>query len=531
MSFEDRNDLILHPGGVVGGPSGAQSKTEFPNANAFDGGIVLRMLGTFWSRFFDDTVTLRGLYDGTGLAHYQAYLNFLEAIAALSKFQIPVFHTKNWYVLSMLESEQGVTSTRNFEYGTPGLTYENVLVPQYGDRGVDDDNSFPVPEDLVASSAIYNRILDPSLVFMSDRDYVIDVKRNLIRFTDNPFENELIATRDVLDEDGNVIDREAVLWLYLSEWDHELVYNQFGYVLGIWMQSSTFYKDFISALWDSMIAGSSRASLDAALVALTGVELARDVETVLFIRDDGGNLNIITDKNLYVYKLGSTPLVVEGENVVPGQPLIDAVLLVEPTPDEAFRQFTALALGKSFLSGKFTAPLVFENKLVNVRHLGADTEGRVIVEFDVGGLPQDLDRFWRDTHLKGVERGKTLAELLDTRVNTVGQPKPEDLPPFINPFKFVMDNLLANNAYVLLLKEEDFTDGAPGLGGLVHLKRFLPPHTTFIIFIEIDMGIEYYDLGGTTEEVGFLDALSITESFSGVFDKGARINVVKETCI
>ena len=524
--MSSRDELIQDPGYPVQQPDVDQSLTDLGRFPITNGHYMLRTLGTFWTYFFGDQDVVETSLNARGLSHYQSYLNFLEAVAALSKYEVPVFHTDNWRVVELLESD--LTRASRLLYGTSGIKYENNLARTYGGQSVEQDYVFPAPENMVGARQAYNRIIDPSLTMVEDQDFIID-DGNLC-FLDNPFDNPLVPVIDVLDSVGNVVDRKAVLWFHLAEFDLQYVYRHFGYVLGIWMESSEFYKEFISALWDSMVDGSSEKATEAALSALTGVPLAEGNETVLTVTDDGEEIQVITERNVYSFVGTARILVNEGDSLIPGQPMVDTLQIIEPQPDTEWRQFIAAALGKNAICGGYEGPIVFENRPVLLDFVGADAEGRTVVQFKVGALPADFTKFWNTVHLEGIKRGKTLAEQLDTRVNKRGQPKRKDLPTHINPFMFLVDNFLRNNTYIIKIRVDGMAKGVPGTAGLGFLRDHLPPQTSYLIFVEMPNNDEYYGLDSVSDQVEFGQGLSMTESHDQVYDKGPRIRAV-EACV
>lgn len=528
MSDDARTDALRNPAATVGQPVDMPSRLQFGNLNIFNGKMMLHMLGTWWRRWFGDAQQLRALYDGTGLSEYETYLQFLDAVACLSRFDVPIFHTRNWYYLTLLQSEMRTTSA--LLYGTEGLVYENKDVPAYGFSGQIDGYAFTAPTDLAEIPSMMNRVIDPSLVLLNERDYTL--RDGSIFFNDNPFENPLIPARNILDSNGEVVDRQLAMWLHLSEWDLDYVYRHFGYVLSIWMQSSEYYKAFINALWDNMVLGSTRAAFVNAWEAMTGVQFAEGDEVVTFIETFSDRKQVATDKNVYTYSLNSEVIVQEGDELRAGQPIVDTVLIVEPNEFAEWPQVIGTSLGNDFLTGRYRAPITFQNRDVPIEYLGVFPDGKVRIEFSVSGNPADVADFWANVHRNEHATGVSLAELLDTRGNKTTVVPEWALPETINPFTFAMDNLLSNNIYAVIVKPEGFLSGGVGISATTYLHRHLPPQTAFMVFICMDVVNETIDLGA---QVG--DTLNITshgvyneDTYDNVFDHGPVIRTVPENC-
>jgi len=528
MSDETRTDALRNPSTTVGDNEGIPSRTQFGNTSIFDGKMMLHMLGTWWRRWFGDAAQLSALYDGTGLAEYETYLTFLDAIACLSRFDVPIFHTRNWGYLTLLESEMQTTS--QILYGTEGLVYTNRDVPSYGFSGTIDGYKFTAPDDLAAIPSMMNRIIDPSLVLLNERDYTLT--NGSITFNDNPFENTLIPKREILDAAGEVVDHQIAMWMHLSEWDLEYVYRHFGYVLNIWMESSEYYKGFINALWDNMVLGSSRKAFECAWEAMTGVRFAVGNEVVTFIETFSDRKHVITDKDIYTYSVNSEVLVQEGDELYPGQSIVDTVQIAEPSHLTDWNVVVGVSLGADFLNGSNRSPIVFQNRDVPLEYLGVYPDGKVRLEFSVSGDPRDVTDFWHNVHINENVSGTSLAEMLDTRGNKTEIVPEWALAQTINPFQFAMDNILENNIYAVLVKQDGFINGSIGVSATAHLQRHLPPQTTFMVFICMDVVDELIELDTQASDSLSITALGVynEDLYDNVVDHGPRIKTVPENC-
>jgi len=503
-------------------------------ANSFDNSeYFLRTLGTWWATFFGDRVTVKEMLASAGSRYYQTYISFLETVALTSKFTAPVFHHENWYAFTVLESQRFSGSQLNYLYGTSALTYTKSLKPAYGDKENTTYFSYNLPNEIASVHSIYNRLLDPSLVLASDEDFAVDPIRHAIHFAEDPFENSLVPQREVVDDYGNVVDHEILLWFNMSEWDHQYIYEHFGYAVKLWMKSSTFYKEFVSALWDHLTIGPTKAALKLALMGMTGIKVALANEEILRVINDGAWTHIETATQLYTFKNNVTVLVEAGDNVLVGDPLVDAVLVIEPSQMTDWSGFNGVALNGAMLRmGDVRSPLTFENEDVPVEYVGVDTYGKAIVQFRVSGFDSDVSNFWAQAHREDLALDQTLAQVLDTRKNPVGEPLPQDIPEFINPFEFVMANLFSNNLFVIVMKPEQFAAGAPGLQGLEYLYKYLVPQSTYLIFVEMSQGTDYYSVGDSEDSVSFQKAVppiyEVLESL--VLDHGPTIKPIKENC-
>lgn len=480
---------------------------SLPTYPVFDkyGDALLQQLGSFWYYYFGDRDKLSTLLRGVGHRHGQRYLDFLNTVASLSRFDVEVFRTEDWYLLTLRKSDKDrITNI----YDQAGLVYNGGTVY---DSPQTSEILFPLPTDVDffgdladIEFNIYNRVLYPSKVWTRGLDFDIDTARGVIRFREDPFESNYVAQRDIYDESGVIVDRELGLWIYRGSFDLNEVYRRFGFAVGIQAKSSEFYKDLVNAVWDSYVMGSNMAAFTQAISAMIGVPLVLEpIETVEVVRDEGYRKLVITDKHVYEFVPGANITVTVGDILHAGDALTDAVEVAElggHDPDYTF--VPAVAFDEGFLSGGYFAALTFENTDVDIEYLGTDADGRAIVTFRVQGFPADVDQFFVDLHARGTQPGaKTLAELLDTRENPATQPLPDDLPATINPLQFVIENILRNNLTLIKIRTSAMRADAPGLGMFKYLRNIVPPHTTYLVFIEINPEPDTIELPDSTDEV------------------------------
>jgi len=505
--------------------------TPLPDNSFLNGNITLNSLGSFWSRWFDDSGKLISLYDAEGIMHYQAYMDLLEAIDALSVHQVPVFKTTQWQYITLKESElNGIAAVPN-KYDSSGLTFESNLAITYDGTTLDQAYAFNLDSTLETMPMLYNRVLNPSLVLAAGVDYTYDVvSSNLILYS-NPFENSLIPMRKIVDDNGDVVDREIRMWAFNATWDHEYVWKHFGYVVDMQLSSSEYYKMFIGAIWDSLVFGSSIEALQAALTAMSGVPFALEEETVLAIYATDVKNIVETTNNLYECAVASTVLVTVGQQLDKGDNIFDAVTVLEPEDPSVYGTVLRMSLDAGTLGG-YGGPVILDNSNVDIEYIGVDpNNGKAIAQFEVRGDVTVVNEFWASVHRKGLESGQTFAEAIDIRNTAVTQPKASDLPELVNPMTFVIDEFMRNNLYIITVKPEYFATGAPGLGVFKWIKKYLPPQTSYMIFVEIQQGIEYYNITAN-DTVATASGVHVEDLVTGIWsvDKGPAIRTVPENC-
>ena len=487
--------------------------TTYPVYDQFGQGL-LSTLGSFWRYYFGDRVLLGDHFRSLGHEQGQLYLDYLYAVAATSRFDTQVFRREDWYLLILKDSDRD--TIRNV-YGQEALVYGGG--ERYG-AAQTAEAMFPIPTDepffgslAEAKHTVYNRVLYPSMTWAAAIDYEIDRERGLIRFREDPFESDYVAKRSVYDSAGEIVDTEASLWIYGGRFDIELMWERWGFVVAEQLQSSENYKQFVNALWDGYVFGPSSAAFSALASAVLGIPIVLELnEVVEDIVADTNRLLITTDKHTYTFSPNANAIVAIGDAVRGGEQLSDALRVIDLSNGERdYADVPALTFSDSFLSGGYFSTLTFENTQVDVEYLGVDEDNKAVVIFQISGFPADVDSFWEKAQTLGKEDGKqTLAELLDTRANPVGQPLPQFLPATINPLEFVIENILKNNLTIVKVRANSISSDAPGLNLFKYLRNVIMPHTTVIVFVEISADTDTIDLSqtGDSEEAGVEESIT-----------------------
>lgn len=475
---------------------------EYPVYDKF-GDALIRTIGSFWYYYFDDRDALKTIYRAEGHRQGQIYLDYLTLVASISRFNIPVFTTQDWYLLTLKQSDRDqVTNV----YGQDDLVYGDGTA--YG-AAQTQKILFPLPDDEFFGElaqlqyTVYNRVVYPSKTWTAGLDVEIDRTRGVIEFRDDPFASEYVARRDVIDENGDKVDEEIGLWLYRGEFDLDLVWKHWGFAVGLRLQSSEFYKDIVNALWDMYVEGSNIGGFDKIFSASLGIPLVEEpTEEVQRIVVESDRQLVITDKHVYDFSPNANIIVAVGDTLTVGQTMVDDLKIIDLSGNDVdTNTVPALAFNSAFLSGGYFAELTFENRTVSLEYLGTDEDNKAVVTFDIGGFPGDVDLFFEKAQTLGKQSGsQTLAELLDLREHPVGQPLPSDLPATINPMEFVLDALMKNHLILVKVRTAAILDDAPGLSIIRTLRDVIPPQTTFIVYVEVTPDVDTIDLGQAGDE-------------------------------
>lgn len=563
----------------------------YPGTDLDRSNVLLSLLGSFWSRTFTAKDQVASYVAGTAHAANQTYRNLLEVVAALSRYDVPLFHEETIVPVVLRKSAVNsvLTSGTLFDDGTQRFDGTGAFdrVP----AGVS-FFSFPAPKQLVSVGQFFNRITFPTAALLNNVDFTIDQQRQALVFKTNPFDNPAFLRRATVV--NGVPDEEITLWGFCGKYDYDFVFNQFAYAVGIKLRTSQGYKDLINAIITGLVEGGiSAAVLDLAFAAICGVPVSTEpVETVEVIEYDAQGLFIATDKTIYRFNATATPSVAPEQVITAGTQLVrgidikeffvgnaaaplfagdNALMVSRPyrdvLVDNSFeqpdagdnagialhpvtttcqnirRELTALALDDGYLSACFYGDLVFENKQVPLDVVTDHPSGYTYLRFKVGGFPADVDKFFDEIHARGAEkaianlphRGKyTLAQLLDKRANPTDEPTAAHLPDTLNPLQFLVENVLRNNVFVVRILVPALGPNNIGLYNIRHLQSLLPPQTGMIVVFE---------LAAPTDTINATNSITeVTTRFTGmhpqhdtvpeslVRDGGCTARLVSGTC-
>ena len=535
----------------------------YPGTDFDKSRTLLGLLGSFWARTFTGRDQVESYVRGTAHMANQTYRNLLEVVAALSRYDVPLFHEETIVPVVIKRSDLNSAQTTNtlFDDGTQlfnGATAFNTAPSNVSFF------SFPLPENLAAVGQFFNRITFPTAALLSDVDFAIDRKRSAIIFKENPFNNPAFLRRAI--STGGAADEELTLWGFCGQFDYDLIFNQFAYAVGIKLQTSQGYKDLVNAIITALVDGGiSAASLDLALAAICGVPVSLEpTEVVEVVNYDATGLFVATDKAVYRFNMDAAPSVAVGQVITAGTQLIrgidikeffvgnayapsfaenDRLVAAPPARDvlvdnvfeqpdagnnaavilgpvttacqNVRRELTALALDGGYLSACFYGDLVFENRVVPLEVITDHHTNYTYLRFKIGGFPADVDKFFDEIHFRGTEEAKnplppcdnpprrrgTLAHLLDSRVQAATEPTAANLPSTINPLQFLVENVLRNNVFVVRILVSALGPNSIGLYNIRHLRQLLPPQTGMIVVFELVPGTDTIDPEDSVTEV------------------------------
>lgn len=469
-------------------------------------GLILDKLGTHWSSFYRDNGFVEALIEATDELEKQTRATFNEAVALLGRETAPLFHTQNWYALTVRQSE---LTRSTLKYGD-GYSYGSTWT--YGATLSSDSYDFVVPDTLNSAGAVVNKLRDPSLLWLPGIDFVVE--DGLLKLRSNPFETADFPKEEVF-EDGVLADFETTLWLFKSQWDWNYLYDHVGYVLGLKLPATQAALDTLNVLMDAVIEGTNRGHIEKLFSAITGTPLCKTTgETVELITADRNNLIVATDSSVYLFPTSATAIVSVGDVLAEGDSLVDTLQFFDLQRGECPDELTSLEIGANFLSADYVSGVIFKNTDVPLVITEGDT---TTVSFELGGFPTDVDAFWETVDASGETRGYTLAQTLDTRpAPLASEPTAATLPATINPLSFLVENVLRGNALAVSVKANQLSGGL-GLNWLWLVQEILPPWQTIFVVVDLEVDDDSITLAGDDAPVPYdtnpvTDEIDLTEA-------------------
>ena len=562
----------------------------YPGSDLDRSRTLIAALGSFWMHTFTGRDQLTSYVTATAYTVAQTHRKLLAVVAALSRYDVPLFDEKTLVPITIKKSQLNTLVTNSDKFDTTtahfdGSTFFDVITNKMF-------FAYPAPSKLAGVEQLFNKITFPTAALDRNIDFVVDPIGGALIFSADPFNNPAFL-RNVTGT-----DEEITLWGFCGKFDYDIVFNQFAYAVGVKLQTSAGYKDLTNAIIEGLIdGGATAATLDIALAAICGIPVsAAPVETVEVMAYDNRGFFIATDKTVYRFNATVTPRVGLRQTIRAGTqlihgveiheffvsnkyaelhaphagsayprsadtladniwtPLLPATEVAQPLPRDLFacsaprKALPALALDSGFLSACFYSDLIFENKQLPLEVKTDHPSGYTYLRFGLGGLPADVERFFDEIHYRGIQlatteeipcqrphkRRGTLAQLLDSRVNPATEPDTTHLPETINPMQFLVENILRNNVFVVRILIAALGQNRLGLYNIRHLRQLLPPQTAMIVIFEMAPGMDTITGPDNVRETlntftGMARQLDTVPS-SLLRDLGATARIVSGTC-
>jgi len=525
-------------------------KFTYPQSDLDNSTALLRVLGSFWRSTFTARDQLRSYTTAVAAAAAQTQLNLMETVAALSRYEIPIFHTANWYPLILRKSQVNLTSANRYKFDDASLQFNTGPAIAFDELANSDFYAFAAPAQLVGAAHIFDRLLFPTFALAVGVDFIVDTENQVIVFTQNPFDNENVVRYPVY-VDNVLVDEEITLWAFKANFDYQYVFTQFAYALGIQTRSSETGKAFVNAIFDGLLAGgASSAVFEAALSAVLDVPLAReDGEIVEVAELDNYGLIIATNKHVYRFAKDAIAVVSVGQVLKAGDKLVDTLEIIDLNRGVVPDNLTALALDQGLTAACYHSDLIFENKELPLRVDTAHPSGYTYVDFPLSGFPADVRKFFDELHARGIAQIKppppacdtstrrktgTLAHILDRRLGPVGEPAADDLPNTINPLKFLVENVLRYHTFAVIIRVAGLGENNLGLYNIRHVRQLLPPYAGVFLLYNLESRKAVisgkFDVQDRVAKFKGAQPLFDNVAANLVSDRGAIIRTISGTC-
>ena len=453
-----------------------------------NGSSLAALLGTFWSYLYGDKDFVEDFLSGRAQSELQTFNDLDECAESVSRLTVPTYHREYWrlFVLNKSTTQTGHV-TLFASTGKPATFGPQAGTGQiyYFGRPAGYGAAHPTFDDSATDAPLMlDSMTEPAVVLVEGVDYVLDLPNGLVKFVQSPFDNPLLTQEPVHAADGTIVDYQIGLWVYAGSYDKSTAWQQYGYVLNLFGTSSDNYTAALNAAFDSLVGGTARQQIEQLFAALAGTPVVRNpVETVQVVQRDANHLLVITDLEVYKFPLSATALVAPGQQVRAGNQLVDTVTILEFTGGTVPPSLSSVTLGPStLLFGAYQGTLTFLNTPVSTV-VTLNVGGKTKIEWPLQAqFAADNTAFWTNCHNAGLVAGKTLANLLDTRPNPVGEPTAANLPATMNPLGFLASNVLRYNSFVVQVKTAQFGPNALGVDGQDALyRKVVPPEKLMLL--------------------------------------------------
>lgn len=197
----------------------------------------------------------------------------------------------------------------------------------------------------------------------------------------------------------------------------------------------------------------NRSEISKLIFDTAGIEFYMDQEVIVDKYRKLESDVIITDKRVYRTPKGSKSKYIIGQKSEKYAPVIEGIDILVPGVDTHIPEnVNFIAIPADLLDPRIGGELKFPNSIVPTI-VSQDADGITKIEFQIIGNSASVNMFWQMIHERGKESGQTLARKLDRRKIINTEPDVSTLPRFINPAKFVFDNVLSGRAIVIAISE------------------------------------------------------------------------------
>lgn len=504
---------------------------NYPTGGVTDPNVVLRSMGSFWNQLFNEKGTIRGYTYAQAVEMIQRYLELVQVIYSYSVKDIPVHNHVMWYPLIIKKSEYNVapllfrTRTAAVDpdeavFGPQPEGYYKDVVFKFGNTKVPIASiySFTPLSGFSGSSIIANGIINPSTVFISDVDY--HFTGDTLFFNQDLFSNTNISKVNLIGDNGlpetfkgqdgvTIEDQMMVLWVYNARVDELALFNNFGILFDLKLDSSRDYRLMLQKSINLFVEGPTVNAIKSVAAAFLGITpIISAVETVEYIFTGNGYTHVITDKNCYKYDsyytvrsdIGSGSVVYAGDVIVDAVEYFDYVKskdwwTTKLAPKSAYDGDTLIcypdmAFPSHMFWGNYKESLVFKNEQELVT---MDADG--YINFPVYGTATDVLAF--NEFLNADVRREAIATALGLTVSS---------QVVLNPLDFIFQNFLKHGSALIKFNFKTTSQVALFSSFFKILSDIFPKHVYIMFYFDLTLSGDTYlsngDPADTTNPYG-----------------------------
>jgi hypothetical protein len=164
---------------------------------------------------------------------------------------------------------------------------------------------------------------------------------------------------EIMPSEGESPERTCTFWLRSAYCDRGYIQNRLGVLTKTHGPSNEAYLDFCNLVMDSVMEGTSSASITQIVCRLFDVPCTQETETVEVLDRSGGEQCLVTDKRVYFAPSGAEFLYGESTTLSPGTVLTDAMTVIQ---HKELPKGMPLYLERRFLGNEYLSGLLFPNE-------------------------------------------------------------------------------------------------------------------------------------------------------------------------
>jgi len=429
---------------------------------------IYGVLGSFWSRTWQQPELISGLVGGLTNVQQQIQEIYLPARSMMGRESVPERLSYRWRVLDVPETAliRRQVAVGEFNVGDGTLVgAESTRTPRY---------MVECPYDSVL--LICNRPDTPTTVWQYGMDFTIE-DGQLGLYSDP---TEIFESFAAIDADGETVLTYR-LWLCHVDIDIQLLQNLFGLPLGLRFPSSSYYARLLNAAWDCRVEGATEANMNRLLAALVDADVAKTDGAVAAIWEEEDRHWVSVGDELH--SAPSAPIVIVGDEVQTGQMLFQGAALYGPDSDIPEYVLPGLKLSAGMIDAKYPGGITLPNREVELTYELREVDGTEVrlPIFSIGGSDEAVEMFQDDMATRLAEYGVDLWEAM-----TFGQISPY----VVNPFDFMRQHVFGNNWMLITLYAEDMGPMQVVGGFLGQLLSCIPKGTSALIFLSVSATLE-----------------------------------------